>query len=85
MDNERDRDPFLTAPAPNTDHIFLENKPLNDMVAPSYDISAYLKILWLSRLMLEEAYQIFRRTSEMPRSFYSLSTKIGLIQNFGGK
>ena len=30
MDNERDRDPFLTAPAPNTtNHIFLENKLLN--------------------------------------------------------
>ena len=29
MDNECDRDPFLTAPAPYTNHIFLENKPLN--------------------------------------------------------
>ena len=30
LKKERDRDPFLTAPAPNTNHIFLENKPLSD-------------------------------------------------------
>ena len=28
LKKEHDRDPFLTAPAPNTNHIFLENKPL---------------------------------------------------------
>ena len=28
-DSECDRDPFLTAPAPNTNHVFLENKPFS--------------------------------------------------------